>query len=311
MNPSKFKDVGLMGLGVLTGALAVSVLRPPQRVAQVTPPVRAQPSATESAPARPARIEPDRESSIERKISQLEARIAEQSAVTNILQARLGELSARIGALSGGASGELNGGEPGAGDVATVAPAAPAPPARETIDYSKSAMQRALEAAGLDEDVAEAIKLRGDQLAMTEMYLRDQATREDWLDTPRFHQEMAELEAQRTSIRDELGDDAFDRYLFALGRTNRVIVNDVMFDSVAENVGLETGDLIISYGEHRIFEPNELVAKTSEGTVGDGVTVEVMRNGKRFEIEVPRGPLGLRIGSTQDHPDAGGPATGK
>jgi hypothetical protein len=33
--------------------------------------------------------------------------------------------------------------------------------------------------------------------------------------------------------------------------------------------------------------------------------LDVLRNGERLEIDVPRGPLGVRIGPAQDVPEAG------
>jgi C-terminal processing protease CtpA/Prc len=234
---------------------------------------------------------------MEERIARLESLVARQVALGSELAAKIDGLETEVAALR-----EREQASPAAAAAPQSNDAVPTP--RDQIDYSKSAMQRALEAAGLDEQTAESIKLRGDQLAMTEMYLRDQATREGWLDTPRFREEMAAIEAQRTSIREELGDEAYDRYLFALGRTNRVIVNDVMYDSVAEDVGLQTGDLIIRYGDSRVFATDELVTQTREGSVGDPVTVVISRGGKRMEIEVPRGPLGVRVGVTQDNPDA-------
>ncbi len=300
MNSSKSKRVGLVTVALLAGALAVVVLRPPYRVEQASPHISAQSSDRPADIAQPAAIEPIDETSVDRKISLLEARLAEQSAATNLLQVRLDELSAEIAAIRTEAVAAPALIRP---EVASPHSAVP-PRGRQTVDYSKSTMQRALEAAGLDEETAEGIKLHGDQLAMTEMYLRDQATREGWLDSQRFREEMEAIEEQRTSIRDDLGDDGYDRYLFALGHTNRVIVNDVMFDSVAEDVGLQTGDLIISYGETRVFAPDELSSQTRAGTAGDPITLEVVRNGKRFDVEVPRGPLGVRIGVAQDDPDA-------
>lgn len=231
--------------------------------------------------------------SAQRRVDALEARLAEEMSRRVEMQQRIDALAEEIAALRNGA--------PPADDTDAAAAKGP----NQGVDYSKSPMQRALEAAGLDTAIAEGIKLRGDQLAMSEMYLRDQATREGWVDTPRFKEEMEEIEAQRVSVREEIGDDAYDRYLFALGHTNRVIVNDVMLDSVAEDVGLREGDLIVSYGDARIFAPDDLITSTQGGASGEPVVLEVRRNGERMQIEVPRGPLGLRIGPAQDDPDAG------
>jgi C-terminal processing protease CtpA/Prc len=164
-------------------------------------------------------------------------------------------------------------------------------------------MERALAAAGLDAETAADIKYRQDDLTMNEMYLRDQATRENWMDSPRFREEMAKIDAQRTSMRDEIGDDdAYDRYLFALGQTNRVRVDDVLAESPAAGVGLQSGDMILRYGDTKLFAPRDLVDQTHRGELGEMVRLEVLRNGQRFEVEVPRGPLGLRVNAIQDVP---------
>ena len=165
-------------------------------------------------------------------------------------------------------------------------------------------MERALVTAGLDAVTVADIKRRRDENTMAEIYLRDQATREHWLDTPRFAAEMAAIEAQRTPLRDEIGDDAYDRYLFALGEANRVRVEDVLQESPAAQVGVQAGDLILRYGDARVFAPDELVNATRSGTAGETVPVEILRDGQRLELQVPRGPLGVHIAATQANPGA-------
>ena len=203
----------------------------------------------------------------------------------------------------------------GADENATAAIASPAPPATSEVttdvavkevgsDSAKSAMVRALETAGLDPATAADIKRRHDEIALNEIYLRDQATREQWLNGPRFAEEMAAIDAERTPIRAEIGDDAYDRYLFALGETNRVRVDDVLVQSPAAQVGLQAGDLILRYGDVRLFTPGELVDETRSGTAGEVVRLMVNRNGERFEVEVPRGPLGLRVAAAHGAPEA-------
>src|SRR5207249_10773631 len=87
-------------------------------------------------------------------------------------------------------------------------------------------MERALVAAGIDTTTATEIRRRQDGLGLSEIYLRNQAEREGWLDTPGFAAKMAEIEGQRTSSRDEIGDQRYDRYLAALDQPNRVAVNE-------------------------------------------------------------------------------------
>ncbi len=91
------------------------------------------------------------------------------------------------------------------------------------------------------------------------------------MDTPRFAEEMADIERQRTSIRDEIGDEAYDRYLAALDHPNRVAVDEVLLESPAAAAGLQAGDVVRRYADARIFAPNELVdCHPGRGCRGDG-----------------------------------------
>lgn len=171
------------------------------------------------------------------------------------------------------------------------------------IDYSKSALERALTDAGLPPAAAAEVKRRYDELAMDEISLRNQATREGWIHTPEFTAELDQIETERLAIRDEIGDDAYDHYLFALGQPNRVYVTDAMVNSPAAIAGLQTSDVIVRYGGARILTPSDLIAETQVGTPGETIRVDITRNGKPLTLEVPRGPLGLRIGVTQEPPE--------
>ena len=287
-----------LGTSVMTAA---STARSPHRSVSI--------DAAKDGGVRGHRAEPSVPAELGNRVARLEAVLAEERSRRLELESRV---SALVDAIAS-RSDDTRDGEPrptAAADSGESARAVPAPRgaggaggARESADYTRSPMERALVDAGLDTETAEGIKHHRDELAMTEMYLRDQATREGWLDTPRFDEEMAAVAEERTSLRDEIGDDAYDRYLFAMGQRNRVIVNDVMVRSAAEDAGLQSGDLIISYDGARVFTREELVDQTHDGDIGDSVVLRIIRNREPIEIEVPRGPLGLRIGSTQDDPN--------
>jgi hypothetical protein len=191
---------------------------------------------------------------------------------------------------------------PSAGDQPTAPEQGPKNPG-VVVDYSKSALERALTDAGLPPAAAADVKRRYDELTMDEVSLRNLATREEWINTPEFNEELDQIETERLAIRDEIGDDAYDHYLFATGQPNRVYVTDALADSPAAVAGLQTSDVIIRYGGARILTPDDLIAETQVGTQGEPIRVEITRNGKPLEIEVPRGPLGLRIGVTQEPPE--------
>lgn len=293
---------------IAAGALAATWLGSGQAPPAPPPPSAAAAPSGRGFPVAATRVA-RAGADLAQRVHELEERLAREAEDRQHLQARLDEVTAQLAALGGGqaAAPAAAPAEPVAAPPAAVAaeadgaPASTAPP----IDYSKSELERGLIAAGLDANAAADVKRHSDSLAMAEMYLRDQASRENWLDTPRFKEEMAAIEAQRYDIRNELGDEAYDRYLYALGQTNRVRVDDVMTDSPAADAGLQTGDMILRYGDTRVFAPDELVAQTRRGTPGEVVRLVVIRQGELLTVEVPRGPLGLRIAATQSTPQSG------
>jgi hypothetical protein len=131
------------------------------------------------------------------------------------------------------------------------------------------------------------------------LQLEDQARREGWFDQPRYRENLRDM---RRALRAELGDDRFDRLLFATGRENRVIVTELLDDSPAQRSGLQAGDEILSYADRRVFRAMELKEATTEGTAGERVEVEVLRDGARVRLWVPRGPLGIRLEQTRRSP---------
>ena len=251
----------------------------------------------------------------DQRVRDLESRLAKETSARQSAQNELAQVSAHLTALREGrealppppqaARADAAAAQARAeAEAAAAAQAEAAANDQPAVDYSKSEMERALIAGGLDPNKAADIKRRSDSLQLAEMYLRDQATREEWIDSPRFQEEMASLQAQQVSIRDELGDDGYDKYLFALGQTNRVRVDDVMSDSPAAQAGLATGDMILRYGDTRVFAPDELVAQTQQGEPGEMVSLVIIRQGKVMTVEVPRGPLGLRVAATQSTPQS-------
>jgi PDZ domain-containing protein len=244
---------------------------------------------------------------LERQVDLLAAKLAAETDQRRRVERQLQALATDLDALRG--SGHERG-DAAASKPAVVA-AAPATDAAgnaadpANVHEGSTPMERALVAAGVDATTATEIRRRRDELSLSEIYLRDQATREGWLDSPRFTAEMAEIDRQRTSVRDEIGDDAYDRYLAALDEPNRVAVNEVMLESPAAAVGLQAGDLVLRYGDTRIFSPGDLITATRGGTAGENVRVELIRQGQRLEVEVPRGPLGVMIGAVRGAPGEG------
>ena len=120
-------------------------------------------------------------------------------------------------------------------------------------------------AAGIDRSTAIQIQAQLDRNQLDELHLNNQARREDWLNTPRYHEARQEIRARFTDFREQLGDDTFDRLLYALGRPNRLLIADVLQGSPAQQTGLSARDEILSYQGKRVFTVPELQALTGAG----------------------------------------------
>jgi len=163
----------------------------------------------------------------------------------------------------------------------------------EQVDRSR---EDSLTAAGFTPQQMETIRQYEGQALMRQVQLDDQARREGWVNTPRYNQEMYELFGGSNTIHQHLGDDGYDRYLFATGRPNRIAVGTVIPTSPAEQAGLQTGDVIKSYGGERVFSSQQLTELRSAGKSGSTVTVEIIRDGQPMQITMPRGPMGIQTG---------------
>jgi|SRR5579862_927413 len=307
--------VVLVGAGVLVGTYADSRRREsresdvatlaesPELAALAADPSNAGPAGAGGSDLRAPGVRNDMGvQQLERRLRALSDQVVAEKTERQRLQEQVAALTAQVAALHGET--------PGAAAVRAAAPQAPESPGATTqsptpADASTqnaepspadvNPVERALLAAGVDPGTAADIKHRQDALALEQIYLRDQATRENWADSPRFTDEMAKLTSQQVSIRDEIGDDAYDRYLAAMGQNNRVQINNVLLDSPAAQAGMLSGDMVVRYGDARILAPDDLVQQTHAGTPGDEVQLQLLRNGQLVDVSVPRGPLGISI----------------
>jgi hypothetical protein len=172
-------------------------------------------------------------------------------------------------------------------------PSTATPRGREWFDAA------ALRERGIEDRHAEYLRERFEALQMEELYIRDQAAREGWLNQPRHHQEMQRL---REEARENLGAEDFDWLLYASGRNNRVMVRDVLESSPANAAGIRSGDLILRYDDVVVLQPTDLTTATTKGEFGSGVAVEIQRGGDVQRLYVSRGPLGARIAAVRRPP---------
>jgi len=112
---------------------------------------------------------------------------------------------------------------------------------------------------------APLIQSRLDEYDLKQLYIKDRASREGWLNTARYRKEQRQAQTEYQELRPEIGDDAYDRMLYALGRVNRVAVRDIMQNSTAEQYDLRTNDRIIEYDGQRVFTGQELNDLVTQG----------------------------------------------
>lgn len=101
----------------------------------------------------------------------------------------------------------------------------------------------------------------------------------------------ADVEA--ATLRAELGDPDYERFLTARGVPASVNVMEVLASSPAERAGLQRGDEIFSYDGQRVFSVHDLNALTLAAASGDPVVVDVRRDGENIRVVLPRGPVGI------------------
>lgn len=104
------------------------------------------------------------------------------------------------------------------------------------------------------------------------------------------------LSEGQKAIRQELGDDQYELYLETNGRPTRVPIAAIAEDSAGAQAGLKVGDEIVNYDGERIFSLFDLQESTQEGTAGQTVIVDVLRDGSTVSLAIPRGQIGISTG---------------
>jgi hypothetical protein len=227
----------------------------------------------------------------EARLAALEDAFAAEVDERVALEARVAELSAELEALgagparaarAGGAAAEAR--DPGGLDDVAGVRARVLRDARGTPEERQRRSVEQLIAAGFAPDRAEWINRRTQELRMQGMQAQYEARR-DGRAPP------ADVEA--TTLRTELGDQDYERFLTAMGRSTTVNIMGVLASSPAERAGIQEGDEIVAYDGKRVFDVQELNELTLGGASGESVVVDVRRGGQNLQIVLPRGPLGV------------------
>ncbi len=236
--------------------------------------------------------------SVPKRIAELENALRSETEQRAALEQRVAELGEALEELRGGAGAArergveavvaVQNGTPPFGDSAGAGRRFRGP---ETTELR---VER-LVGAGFAPDRAAWIERRTSELAMQSIQAQYQRRRGETVDP-------ALLRGSQQTLRQELGDADYERYLTALGRPTKVGVFNVIASSPAEAAGLRAGDEILSYGGTRVFDMSELNDLTVEGTPGQPVTLEVQRDGENVQLVLPRGPIGIGGGPFNRRP---------
>lgn len=238
------------------------------------------------------------------RIADLERALAAQVDRGNLLDSRLKELESRLaqfGNFRGQGAEQAGGTDPRANRRGNFDPAELLD-ANGNIDPTKLAEARRkqelerLVRAGFTQERAEWILRRTQELQV-------QAQQAQY-DAQRNGQQYRGTSIEE-SLRQEIGDAEYEKYLAGTGRPTSVQVMEVFASSAAERAGLKPGDQIVSYAGQRVFDTGELNNLTRQGLPGETVTVEVQRNGQTVQLSVPRGVLGVQAGGGRGN--RGGP----
>lgn len=247
------------------------------------PPFAAVEAAGSAPPGERLRADGARASDV--RLAVLEDAFAAEVEQRVALETRVEELAAELEALGerpvrGGGESATAGPEPAA--VREVRARARGDAGARREEAERRFLER-LVAVGFTPDRAEWITRRTEELRMAALQAQYEAQR-------------GGRPAEPQTLRAELGDTDYERYLQAEGRPTTVPVRDVLASSPAERAGLKPGDEIMAYNGRRIFDMRELNALTLEGTPGESVVIDVRRDGQNLQLVMPRGPLGVTGG---------------
>lgn len=226
---------------------------------------------------------------LDARVDALERAVSDERLARQLLQDEVFYLTSELERLSAPDGFDLPGPPPALSDDDDE-PVMSRSERRRQARTREGRMEQLVEAGFLPSQ-AEWITRREQELQMDALEARFEAERSgddvDW---------MANRTMASDALREELGDDDYERYLAANNRSTKVAVSSVIESSPAQSAGLMPGDEIVRYDGERVFSMTDLTRQTMVGEPGQTVVVDIMRNGNLMQVVMPRGPVGITGG---------------
>lgn len=254
--------------------------------AAVTPAPRAEARAADAGATGPAF---DPAAPVAERLAALEQAVAIEREARQLLEEEIVFLTGEVERLRGGPPGAAPALAPT--DAAATAAVETRRLRSRRIEDTEAWRRDRLVDAGFSPDEAARILKRESELQMDALHARYAAELAG--------EELGFFESRNATgraLREELGDQAYERYLEANGRSTRVAIASVLESSPAQAAGLRAGDEIVSYDGQRVFGMFDLTEATKQGEPGENVVVDIVRDGMPMQVVMPRGPLGISGG---------------
>jgi hypothetical protein len=149
-----------------------------------------------------------------------------------------------------------------------------------------------LTALGMDSREVDDLRYTFEQYQLEIIATRNDAEAKGLSTSSRLTAQLRKVEMQ---FRQNIGDENYDKILYASGENNRLRISDLLQGSAAHYSGIVSGDVLYSYGGERVFDPGSFYLKTKGTDVSQTIEVVVLRDGEPVNLLTPGGRLGAKL----------------
>ena len=149
--------------------------------------------------------------------------------------------------------------------------------------------------SGINSDTADEILYRIEQQNDRQSELHTLIQNSEASELREYGKELLEFNKNKISLRSEMGDDAYDQYLFLNRQNNRLKVTSVFSGSPAESAGIEPNDIILYYDNQKVLDLSDIRSAVSKGEIGSNTIVQIVRDGEEISLTLLSGTLGAQF----------------